>query len=164
MKFIAAIFATVAFAAAIVPRAGAHSLGAECRLRNNQVELEAFYGDDTPARHANVEVRNTAGDMIAEGKTDNDGRWSFPLPAAGDYQVVVDAGMGHRTTVALTISQEQLATGQGGIAGSIRNQFTRTPWLRIAMGLAIVALLGLVFQMWLRRSREPQAERLPPHN
>jgi nickel transport protein len=133
-------------------RTDAHALGADCRIRDGRVLLEAYFSDDTPARHAKVEVKDVAGNVVAEGKTDDEGRWSFALPSAGTYQVAVDAGMGHRTTIALAISEEQLAAG--------RQEFTHIPWLRVGLGLAVIAALAVMLHVWFRRS---QAATMAPH-
>jgi hypothetical protein len=153
-------------AAFSAPRADAHALGADCRIRGESVLLEAYFSDDTPARHAKVEVKDAAGNVFIEGQTDDDGRWSFALPAAGVYQVAVDAGMGHRTTVALSVSAEQFAAGGTGKsegvrvgAGPGREGFTRIPWLRVALGLGVIAGLAAALHLWFRRS---QAAMPPP--
>ena len=81
----------------------AHRLGADCTLRANKVEVEAFYDDDTPARQARVAVKDAAGKVVAEGRTDDKGRWRFSTPKAGRYRVTVDAGPGHIASVSLTV-------------------------------------------------------------
>jgi nickel transport protein len=145
-------------------RADAHALGADCRIRDGRAFLEAYFSDDTPVRHAKVEVKDAAGKIIAEGKTDDEGRWSFVLPEAGAYQAVVDAGMGHRTTVAFAVSKEQLAADEAekleGVrvgAGPDRERFTRVPWLRVGIGLGVISALALVLHLWFRRLRPAMA-------
>src|SRR5262245_31356111 len=88
---------------ATAPSAFAHALGAECSLRGDRVEVEAYYDDDTPARDARVIVRDVAKKNVAEGRTNDKGFWSFPRPEPGRYRVTVDAGAGHRTTVTITV-------------------------------------------------------------
>jgi len=158
--------ALIALATALLlsPHANAHALGADCRIRDGRVVLEAYFSDDTPARHAKVEVKDASGNVIADGKTDDEGRWSFALPTSGSYQVAVDAGMGHRTTVALSVSQEQLAAGGAekseGVrvgTGPDRERFTRIPWLRVGLGLGVIGALTVGLHLWLRRPKAPTA-------
>jgi hypothetical protein len=140
----------------LVPRAEAHALGAECRIRNDHVELEAYFSDDTPARHAKVEVKDLAGVVVAAGETDDVGRWSFALPSPGDYQVAVDAGMGHRKTLVFRVAGLVNASDQTALATSAepsRRDFTRIPWLRVAYGFAIIAILAVALHLWQRRIR-----------
>ena len=152
---IAALLA-FAFVAALGARADAHALGVDCRIRDNHVDLEAYFSDDTPARHAKVEVKDLAGSLVAAGETDDDGRWSGPVPPAGDYQVMVDAGMGHRKTlvfrVASIVSPQDQATLSASAEAS-RREFTRVPWLRVAYGFAIIVVLAVAIHFWQRRAR-----------
>jgi nickel transport protein len=141
-------------------RADAHALGAECKIRGDRVELEAYFSDDSPARHAKVAVQDQGGKSVAQGTTDNEGLWSFPVPAPGRYSVIVDAGAGHKTTVLLDIrggSVDSRASDAsepaGGTTGPGRAEFTRTPWERILLGLVLIAALGIGLHLWLRRAR-----------
>ncbi len=81
----------------------AHALLADCKINKGKVEVEAWYDGGTPAEMALVKVLNAAKKTIAEGKTDAKGFWAFPVPQPGDYQVIVDAGAGHRRTKKITI-------------------------------------------------------------
>src|SRR5205085_2177382 len=84
-------------------RAEAHALSGQCKLVGNQVQVEAYFDDDSPAADAHVRVLDGAKGEIAKGRTDAKGGWSFARPAAGKYIVVVDAGAGHRTDIAMTV-------------------------------------------------------------
>jgi hypothetical protein len=145
--------------------APAHDLGAECTLRGDRVEVEAYYDDDTPAGDARVRVLGAGGEAVALGRTDARGRWSFPRPSPGGYRVLVDAGGGHSTTVKITVTSDPKAEPQTArtpsdacdccrdeaptpaavvvSAGPGLAEFTRTRWPRAAAGVGVVALLGL---------------------
>jgi hypothetical protein len=81
----------------------AHALGAEAKLKNGKVTVEAFYDDDTPAGGATIVVTGADGQSVAEGKTDERGRWTFDAPPAGRYKVAVRSRDEHKATVALVI-------------------------------------------------------------
>ncbi len=158
---------TVAVALAAVlggaPRAAAHALGAECRLQGGRVELEAYYDDDTPARAAKVRVEDGARRVVAEGKTDAEGRWSFAQPAPGRYRVLVDAGVGHRKEVDVTIPAapgDPVATANQPpvtvSAEPTREEFTRFPWLKLGIGLGVIGGVAAAFLL-SRRVRRSQA-------
>jgi carboxypeptidase family protein len=147
--------------------ARAHALGAECKVRGNQVVVEAYFSDNTAAQDARVSVRDAANREIASGKTDSDGRWSFPVPPTGRYEVVVDAGLGHRKAVSLTIDSPSKATpassnqSQAPVSdGPTRTEFTRWPLERIACGLVLIASASIVLRWWLRRNAGSKAQNL----
>jgi hypothetical protein len=83
--------------------AAAHRLGADCTIKGGRVEVEAFYSDDTPARGVRVTVQEAGGKTVAEGRTDDKGRWSFATPAPGKYRLTVDGGTGHVARLTLTV-------------------------------------------------------------
>src|SRR5262249_7881431 len=133
-----------------LPRtASAHALGAECKVVGGRAEVTAYYDDDTPAIGARVRVLDAGKATVAEGSTDAQGRWTFPLPPPGAYQVVVDAGMGHlarvKVVVPATSAEGTLSTGPG------REEFTRAPWLKVGIGLGAIGLFCLA--LWLARRR-----------
>lgn len=140
--------------------ADAHAVGAEARLKNGKVMIEAFYDDDTPVADAKVVITNPDGKLTAEGKTDKEGKCSFEAPLPGKYKVIVDAGAGHRATVGLTIpitvppqtsESGSVANSTGTVLsptndevivseGPTRSEFTG--WRRLAWAVAGVVILG----------------------
>jgi hypothetical protein len=142
----------------------------QAKLRAGQVEVEAYFDDDTPARGAKVKVLDGQQAVIAEGRTDREGRWTFAAPEAGTYQVVADAGAGHRATTQITVPAarppgEQNRSAEKGPAreppsapespvpisdSPSRTEFVRFPWLGVLLGLGVIgaASLGL---WWLLR-------------
>src|SRR5262245_52630816 len=144
----------VALAAALVlslvtgGRAAAHALGAECKLAGDRVHVEAFFDDDTPAPDARVRVADGQKSLVAEGHTNAQGRWSFARPAPGTYEVVVEAAGGHRARVPITVPADPSANGPSEpqrettpttiSEGPTRQEFTRFPWPKVALGLAAI--------------------------
>lgn len=147
----------------------AHALGLEAKLREGRVHVEGYFDDDTAAAGARVWVEDALKKKVTEGVMDDRGRWSFPAPAPGRYRVVVDAGDGHRASAHVTIPGTPTAAEPGESKGAVeempqvvtegptREEFTRVPWLRLGLGLGIIA--GLAGAAWwgLRATKEPQA-------
>jgi hypothetical protein len=150
-----ALAATVLLIAA--PSGRAHDLGAECKLRGKQVQVEAYFDDDTPAGDARVRVLSGAGQAIIEGRTDGKGRWEFPAPPPGKYRVVVYAGAGHLAEVTISVpeqSQPSSSTEAMPIsAGPARAEFTRFPWLKVAAGFGTIAGGAVLLRLLLRLRR-----------
>jgi hypothetical protein len=148
--------------------ADAHGIGIEAKLKGGTVVVEAFYDDDTSAPGAAVTVEDDAKKVVVEGKTDAQGKWSFPAPKPGKYTVRVNAGDGHiaRTTITIppnetappTESGEQGKGADVGITiseGPTRSQFTGPMrWVMAAVGLALIATLTLLAGWISRRYRK----------
>jgi prepilin-type N-terminal cleavage/methylation domain-containing protein len=155
--------------------ASAHALGADCVLRGGRVELEAYYSDDTAAGHATVRVLDPADTVIANGHTDERGRWSFAAPPPGRYYVVVDAGAGHRARIRLIVPPGSQGASSSSSSteekcdcceesdgtradtamqiseGPTRRNFSAFPWSKIGLGFGILAALGFGSRLVLRR-------------
>jgi hypothetical protein len=116
-----------------------------------KVEVEGFYDDNTPAIKADVQVVNAAaGVIVAQGTTDAAGKWFFATPPPGTYEVRVNAGAGHRakTTLVVPASTTTAAPSPDGTAvndGPKRADLTRTPWLKILIGLVIIGGCSVAF-------------------
>lgn len=134
-------------------RALAHNLGIDFKIINDQVAIESYYDDDTPCSNAKIHVERGDKSILTSGRTDKDGRWSFPKPPTGKYTIVVNDGAGHVARSKLTVgappseSPSPIETVQ-----PTRQEFTRVPWRNLALGLAIIAggTLGL---KWLLKRR-----------
>lgn len=80
----------------------AHGLRLSLQAEADGVRGQAFYSDGTPVRRQEVAVFGAdAGQPLAVGRTDADGRFRLPLDAAGSYRVVVQGGHGHRAEASL---------------------------------------------------------------
>ena len=133
----------------IVPVAAhAHALGVSCMLRGDKVEVEVFYDDDTPAINAKVEVLDANEKVTLSGMTDTQGRWTFAVPAAGQYQVRADAGAGHRAKTSFTVPATVETLAPVVISdGPTREEITRFPWLKVAIGVAVLGGIAVAFMI-----------------
>ena len=121
-----------------------------------RLRVEAYYEDDTPAQSARVTVI-IDGKTVAEGQTDDKGVWTCPKPAPGTYTVrVVDHGHAGKETVVIPDpnASPPVVTADLGPPTEERSEKTRTPWGRLAIGLAVIAGLTLLWR-WRPRARNP---------
>jgi hypothetical protein len=149
-RFLLSALLAIGMSAFLPNLAAAHALLVDCNMRNGKVEVEAFYDDDTPAPKARVKVINADEQMVAGGFTDQNGSWSFAMPAPGKYVVVVDAGAGHRKEKSIEVParpDESIAPKDEAPIGDgpKRDELTRIPWLKIAIGLVIIGGLSGAF-------------------
>lgn len=80
----------------------AHKVNIFAYVENNIVYTESYFPDGRKVESGTIEVLNGAGTKLLEGKTDQEGLFSFPLPAIKeDLTIVVNASMGHKNSYLL---------------------------------------------------------------
>jgi len=80
----------------------AHKVNVFAYVENGPVYTESYFPDGKKVEEGAIEVFDKAGKKIAEGKTDREGRFSFPLPSVkDDLNIVLNASMGHKTSFLL---------------------------------------------------------------
>lgn len=126
--------AVVAVAVFAPDRVSAHDLQLVVKVPPDRavVVVGAGFDDDTPAEAGRVVVTAADGSVVAEGKTDEKGVFTFARPGPGKYTATVEA-LGHKDRVEfeivceLTVPAEYrgwrpdqtvgLAVGVGGLLG-----------------------------------------------
>lgn len=126
----------------------AHAMGVEVRLKNNQIHIEVFFHDNSPASGALVTIENESGGKIFSEKSDKEGKLQTPAPLPGKYKILVNDGAGHLSSTPIIIPKTKPAeTNNENLLISKspdRNQFIQTPWLGMVVGLATIAALGFI--------------------
>jgi hypothetical protein len=131
--------------------AEAHGLHVHTELRGNQLRIEAWFDDDTPAEKAKVKIVSEK-IVIREGLTDEKGLWFTEALPPGKYQIQVDAGAGHRRDVEFNMTEKDAS----GTAGPTKGEVKEQQWIGVVAGLLIITLLILLGKYLLRHN---QAER-----
>lgn len=122
----------------------AHRLNVRPMMVGDQLRVEAFYDDDTPAQEAKVTV-NQGDQTIAEGRTDEKGVWTCARPAPGTYVVRAES-VGHAAKETLVVPEPDRPTPTEPIPSTDgRARRTQTPWGRLAAGLAVIGGLWLAW-------------------
>lgn len=162
--FLRLAFLAACCAAVLPARAHAHAISGTCQFRGGQIEVQAYYEDDAPAQNARVVVFDGQRKELAQGRTDKTGRWLAAAPPAGKYEVLIDAGAGHRVTLKITIpgtssekpddatQREDPPTAQVLSDGPSREEFTQIPWISLGAGLALIALFAVASRVLLRQN------------
>ncbi len=78
------------------PAAMAHKVNVFAYTEGDTVYTESYFPDGRPVEKGTIEVFDAAHRKLVEGKTDSEGRFSFPLPGRQDLTIVINASMGHR--------------------------------------------------------------------
>jgi hypothetical protein len=136
----------------------AHALGGQCKLKDGQVTVVAYYSTNEPAADARVIITDEQGQEIGRGRTDANGSWSFPKPGPGHYHVQIDAGAGHRVDLELKLGDDESVAEANGRSNPSRESFTSVRTVKILIGF--VAIVILAFALWLIVHR-PTSPRSP---
>lgn len=78
--------------------AQAHRVNVFAWVEGNTIYTTAKFSGGKVARKSRVDVYDSQKQLLLEGQTDNQGKFSFPVPKIDNLNIVVYAGTGHRGT------------------------------------------------------------------
>jgi nickel transport protein len=82
----------------------AHKVNVFAYVEGDTVIAEAYFNDGAKCRDSVIEVFDNEGQKLLEGKTDIEGRFSFPVPARTDLLIRLTASMGHQAEYTIPAS------------------------------------------------------------
>lgn len=91
------------------PAAG-HKVNLFAYAEGGRVYVEGYFADGKPAETGKITVLDGQNSVLLEGVTDKEGKFSFEIPKVEDLTIVLDAGMGHKTSFVL--KKADLETGK----------------------------------------------------
>jgi hypothetical protein len=122
----------------------AHRLHVDPKIVEDQVRVEVYYDDATPAQKAKVKIMH--GDVVmAEGLTDDKGVWICAKPIAGTYIVRAES-VGHIAKNAFVVrdaNSPAIESASSPPDMEDRESNTRTPWRRLGMGIGLIVGIGI---------------------
>lgn len=108
----------------------AHKLNMFAYVENDRVFVEGYFSDGIKPKNSDVTVVAREGTILLEGKTDDQGAFSFTAPGQAPLRIVLNAGMGHQTEYTIAAvdlggavpapggSPESVSPGTSGTAGT----------------------------------------------
>jgi len=128
--------------------ASAHGLDMVLKVADGTVTVTLIYADDEPCDGAVIKVTSAAGEVVAEGKSDAKGVWTFPAPQPGDYTVRAKTEDGHGAKQPLTISADPNPT-------PAEQPVTVRPPRLLFLGVGLLGITIVFSVIWLfgRRKR-----------
>jgi len=138
--------------------ASAHAVGVDWTLRQGKIEVEVFYDDDSAVQRAKVELVNAMDEVVESAVTNKQGRCVLRRPAAGKYEVRVDAGAGHRAKKKIDVPASTDPAPSEVSVSPARADFTRFPWEKVLIGFVGIGAMGGAFLLgsMIRRSKSPR--------
>ena len=103
----------------------AHKVSIYAYAEDGMVFSEGYFADGTRSRNSLIEVIDTkTGKKLLEGKTDNDGKFSFKIPKATSLKLILHASMGHQNDY--TLDEEEVREAIGVSKAEDREQITES--------------------------------------
>ncbi len=106
--FIICLIAAFGFLA--TPAAHAHRVSIFAWVDGNMVHTESKFAGGRMVKGGVVRVFDLEGNLLLEGKTDDNGEFSFQVPKRAALRLELEAGMGHKNE--WTIAAEELGEAQ----------------------------------------------------
>ena len=144
----------------VVPAAAlAHKVIVFAFVEDNRIFVEAGFGSHNPVHQGLIHMVDESGRVWFEGRTDDQGKLSIPVPQAiaGDLEVILEAGPAHKAQWRIPISElksEETVVNNDPPADTpvpdpedkrvekIRNALQEGPsLLKIGMGIGIICMV-----------------------
>ena len=93
--------AIIALTFAWIGSAQAHKVNIFAYAEGGTVYAESYFPDGKAVQDGTIEVYDSQGQKLLEGKTDQEGKFSFPVPKKDDLRIVIIASMGHKNDYVL---------------------------------------------------------------
>ena len=90
---------------ALAPLALAHKVNVFAWVEGDTVHVEGYFAGNKKARDSLVEVFDSTGKKLLDGRTDQQGEFSFKIPKITDLKIVLTASMGHRNDFVIPMSE-----------------------------------------------------------
>jgi len=80
----------------------AHKVNVFAWVEGDMVFVEGYYPGGKKAQNSLVEVYNSTGAKLLEGRKSQKGEFSFKIPAREELRIVLTSGMGHKNDFTIT--------------------------------------------------------------
>lgn len=104
-SFMKKIVLILVFSLVAIGAADAHKVTIFAWAEGDTVYTESKFSGGKKVRDGKVEVFDAGGALLLEGRTDDNGGFSFMIPQTTDLNVVLTAGMGHQNSWRLSAAE-----------------------------------------------------------
>ncbi len=110
-RLVAGLAVTLLCSFATLPAAHAHKVTVFAWAEGDRVFTQSKFSGGKMVKAGKVEVFDSGGNLLLEGRTDDNGAFAFKAPAIADLKIVLTAGMGHQNSWLLSaadLGQDEL--------------------------------------------------------
>ena len=83
----------------------AHRVVLFAYVQGDKVFTESYFSDGKRCQNSRIEVYDSFGNKLLEGKTDKNGEFPFKPPKRAELRIVLTAGMGHRDEYIIPVGE-----------------------------------------------------------
>ncbi|MBU1344304.1 MAG: hypothetical protein KKE44_24480 [Proteobacteria bacterium] len=136
--------------------ASAHKVIIFAWVEDGMIHTESSFGSKRKAKDSIITVMDEKGLMVHQGKTDQDGKYSFKIPdhIQSDLILNLTAGTGHQAQWKLSRDELKIPPSQKDIQAAMKEKETleESPSVfKIIGGIAIIFLLALAVKFSKRK-------------
>jgi nickel transport protein len=113
-------------------RVPAHNVIVFAWVEGDRVFTESKFSGGRMAKNAPIEVFDLEGNRLLEGRTDDNGRFDFPVPGPTGLRIVLSAGEGHGNEWIL--ERDEIIEAAGGVGATMDTPPPRPSPMTIARG------------------------------
>jgi len=103
-RVLAMAFALTLVFMALAPSASAHKVNVFAWVEGDTVHVEGYFAGKKKAQDSLVEVFDSSGEKLLDGRTNQQGEFSFKIPKITDLKIVLTASMGHKNDFVIPLS------------------------------------------------------------
>jgi nickel transport protein len=85
--------------------AQAHKVNVFAYAEGDQVYVEGYFSDGTKAKNSDVTVADASGRRLLQGKTNEQGDFTFPITERQALQITLNAGQGHQAIYDIPVDE-----------------------------------------------------------
>ena len=104
-RLLTGLAVTVLYSFVALPAAHAHKVTVFAWVEGGRVFTEGKFSGGKMVKAGKVEVFDDSGNLLLEGRTDDNGTFAFKAPAIADLKIVLTAGMGHQNSWLLSAAE-----------------------------------------------------------
>jgi nickel transport protein len=112
LKIFSFVFCILIFSFCFIDNSYAHKVNIYAYAEDGVVYSESYFVDGTKCKNSVLEVFNEKdGTKLLEGKTDEEGKFSFKIPKVTSLKLVLHASMGHQAE--FTLGEDEIREAMG---------------------------------------------------
>jgi len=139
--------------------AHAHKVIIFAWVEDGMIFSESHFGSKREAKNCRITVMNGKGLLVHEGKTDNQGKYSFKIPENIDSGLVLhlDAGTGHKAYWKISENELNINPSNEDIKNAMETKVKlegKPSVYKIIIGVGIIFLFAMVLKFFKKRRKK----------